>query len=179
MPFSSLTALPIVYPFESRAGGLIKAYLIAYSDTVPDATGQIATVTAGLVTAVALGSDKLFQGVGFTRGSSDATETFTSDFAKGTGFYKSTFKMFLTGLTTANQQYIAQLQMRPVAVIIQTLEGNFYLLGGDGRFQLLSYASTTGTAEADGPGYVLSFEGSGITPMLMVDPSIIATVTAG
>jgi hypothetical protein len=179
MPFTSLTALPIVYPFEARAGGLIKAYLIAYSDTAPDATGQIATVTSGLVTAVSLATGKLFQGVGFTRGSSMADETFTSDFAKGTGFYKSTFKMFLSGLTVANQQYIQQLQMRPVAVIIQTLEGNFYLLGGDGRFQLLSYSATSGTAEADGPGYTLSFEGSGISPMLMVDPSIIATITAG
>jgi len=170
-------ALPRACGTDGTIGGMDKLYMIAYKD-LDSSAGDPATITSGIISAIALESGKTFVEVGLLRNSADVTEKFANDFAKGTAFITQTLKVVLSGLTPANLAFVQSVQSQSVGILFKNRSGSYYFMGGNGRFQLKDYESGSGTAEADMQGFTLNFEGTGIDPIREVDPTLIASIVS-
>lgn len=180
MACNSLTALPRVCN-DGVVAGIEKLYMIAFKDlkAVSSSTTEVySATTAGVINQVGLVTGKTFVEVALLKSTAGLEEKLTKDNTKGTSFYTQTLKLVLGDLTIENSTFIGSVTNQPVAIIIKTRTGKYFITGLNGQFEVISVEGGTGSAESDLIGYTISFAGitKGLTPLL--DSTLISTITA-
>lgn len=181
MACSSLIALPRACG-TGVVAGLEKLYMIAYNDlaTADGATNEntYTTSTGGIVNDIGLDSGKKFVEIGLLKSTAGLAEALTKDTTKGTSFLTQTFTLVLGDLTVENKAWIESVMNQPVAILIKSRTGKFFVTGLNGQFELSALAGGTGTADADLIGYTLTFSGIDTKLIPQVDGTIIADLIA-
>jgi len=177
MACTSLVALPRVCA-DGIVGGLEKVYVIAFKDLKAVASGSTdvysASTSTGTIVQVGLVSGKTFVEIGLLKNTSGLNEKLTKDLTKGTAFFTQTFTLLLSDLTTANNDFIKAVTNQPVAVILKTRTGKYFVAGLNGLLEVSAIDGGTGTAEGDMAGHTLTFEGISLGVVPLIDSTIIS-----
>lgn len=180
MACASIVALPRSCGAEGILGGIEACYMAAFVDLeVPEGStnGEVYTVSVGgLVSAIGLVTDKSFVEIGLLKSSSGLAETLTKDATKGVAYFTQTFTLVLSGLTAENKTFVESVLNQPVAVVVKSRTGKYYVAGLNGSLELATSESGTGLAEGDGQLYNLTFTGIDNKLIMQVDPTIISTL---
>lgn len=178
MACPSLIALPRACGTAGIMAGLEKVYMIAFNDlAVPQGqtTDEVYTESVnGMISAIGLDSSKSFAEVGLLKSTAGLNEKLTKDSKTGTAFLTQTFTLVLPDLTADNRIFVNSVMNQPVAVLIKTRTGRFYVAGLNGQLELADMDGGTGTAEGDLNGYNLTFNGIDTKLISQVDPTIVA-----
>jgi len=179
MACSSLTSLPRACG-EGVVGGLEKLYMIAFQDLAPvsGSTEVYSVSTDGIVNEVGLQSGKTFVEVGLLKSTAGLKEALTKNNQTGTSFLTQTFTLVLSNITTTNRTWVESVMDQPVAVLVKSRTGKFFVAGLNGQFELSALESGTGTAEGDLMGYSLTFSGIDTKLVPQVDDTIITDIIA-
>jgi hypothetical protein len=177
MACTSLTALPRTCGTEGTMGGLLtKAYFISYADIDTSAGTGYTTATSGIVSGITLDTSKKFVEVGLLKNTAGVTDKLTKDVTKGIAYFTQDFTLVLSGLSTANRDFLMSVINQPVAIILQARSGNYYVIGLNGLLELSSADGGTGVSEGDLNGYTLQFAGLDTEPIKLLDGSIVSTL---
>ena len=177
MACTSLVALPRACGATGIVAGLETLYIISYVDLDPGEDGNPYTLAInGMVASVLLDSGKLFVEVGLLKSSAGLNETLTKNLQNGTAFFTQTLTLVLSDLTVENQAFIGSVLNQPVAIIVRSRTGNYFIAGLNGQLELATMTGGTGIAEGDLMGYTLTFTGIDSMLVPMVDPTIVAAL---
>lgn len=180
MACNSLIALPRSCA-EGVLGGLEKAYLIAFKDLEPISSGTTSVYSAtteGVVSQVGVASGKSFVEVGLLKNTAGLTEKLTKDPTKGVSFMTQTFTLVLSDLSIENQTFVKSVKDQPVAAMIKSRTGKYFIIGLNGQMEVTAIDGGTGVAEADLIGYTLTFEGNSPSVAMLIDDSLVASLIA-
>lgn len=178
MACSSLIDLLRSCGAEGVVGGLEKLYMVAYSDLVPNGTTQLtySAATNGVVNTIFLATGKTFSEVGLLKSTAGVTETLTKNAANGVSFFTQSMTVVLSDLTNENRLWIESVLNQPVAFLIKTKTGKFFVGGLNGQFEVSAIEGGTGIADDSLIGYTLTFAGVSTKLITQVNPTIIASI---
>jgi hypothetical protein len=154
---------------KGGAGGIKRVLITEFSNL----TGGTFTATAGVVTAFTLGTgvyreyllDKemgLFSSAG----------TYTP--ASGTISYEPSVDFTIKKLTSAMIQEIHLVAQNTLSLIVEDINGDYWLFGYDRGMDLMTWSTDSGQAITDMNGHKLSFKGKEIEPIYKVNSGLIA-----
>lgn len=157
--------------FDSVAG--IKKVLIAkYDDTATF------TETAGVITAITYGSPaETYYEFKFANGTSTFGDEGTHSIQNGTNFYTQTVTMTFHKLETAKRNAIKLLAQTSLHVIVETMNGDYWLVGRVAGANVSASTGAAGTALGDLNGYTLTLTAMEPELAIEVDSATIASLT--
>lgn len=182
MACNSLVALPRACGTEGIMAGVEKLYMIAYTDLAAASgalAGEVFTkATNGMVNAIGLETGKKFVEIGTLKSAVGLTSALTKNQQNGTAFYTPTLTVALADMSLENEKFVKDVTFQPVAVLVKSRTGKFFVAGLNGQFELSAAESGLGTSESDNYGYSLTFTGLEAGPIAQVDPTVISTLIA-
>jgi len=135
-------------------GGIKNVYIGKY-----DATGTtFAADSTGLITGVT--SSETFYTYKFRKQTSSFTEEGGHSVENGTNFYTQTCTLSFHKLQTASRNAILLLAKTDTHVIVETQNGDYWVVGKVNGANLLTSTSETGQAFGDKNGYVIGLVGA-------------------
>lgn len=179
MACTSLVSLPRACGAEGVVAGLEKLYAIAYSDlAIVTGTTNHTVSSSGIVNQIGLDSTKKFVEVGLLKSTAGLQEALTKNAQTGTAFLTQTLTLVIGNLTAENKTFAESVLNQPVAIMLKTRTGKYFVAGLNGQFELSGLEGGTGVAEGDLIGYTLTFTGISTSLIPQVDETIISTLIA-
>lgn len=158
--------------------GGVRRFYVANWDKV-DFDGS--TETTGEYTALTMvGTGDQFFTYDLVKQTSSFTENVTSSVENGTVFFEPTFELILNTMDLNKRNELLLLARANVAIIFETNEEvpTYWLMGSRNGCDVTAGTSASGTAFGDRNGYTLTFGGLEPEPILQVDSTLIAVLTA-
>jgi hypothetical protein len=154
----------------AKAQGGIKRILIAELasiDSISVASG-VATITKG--------AGKRFYQYKVTLGGGSLTSVPTPTRATGALFYLQTVTMNLPKFDVAKRNEMQVLTLRPTVVIVEDMEGSYWLAGAVNGLENGGGGFNSGTASGDGNMYAITLTGEEKEDVYKVESSAIAAL---
>jgi hypothetical protein len=151
--------------------GGIKNVLIAKYD---DAATSF-TEAAGVITAIT--STETFYQFKFRNQTSSFTEEGGHSVENGTNFWTQTVNMIFHKLETDKRNAILLLAKTDLHIIVETQNGDYWMVGKSNGANLTASASATGQAYGDLNGWTIALTGTEPEPANEIDSAVIATLT--
>lgn len=140
-------------------GGIVEAYIAAYSDvtavTVTD--GKISAITLRTPGSGETGSVK-FKRFTFRRNTSNFASTLNVDPAVGTSFVSTDIMLQFNRMETTKRVEMAALAVNELAVFVLDANGKYWYFGKDEAVCASAGDGQTGTARADGNRYTITLQ---------------------
>lgn len=151
------------------SGGIKKVYISEWSNL----SGGTFTSVAGLVTAFTLSGSTVFRVYALDRemGMFSSPGTYTP--ASGTISYEPGIDFTIKKLTTAMIQEIHLVAQNLLVMMVEDVNGDYWLFGYENGMDLLTFSLESGTAFTDFNGNKLSFKGKEISPIYKVTSTLI------
>ena len=159
---------------KGGAGGIKKVYLTEYENN--SGTGYTFTATAGLVTAYTLATSKKYRVYALDKEMGMFTSPGTYTPASGTISYEPQIDFTIKKLTTTVIQEIQLVAQNVLTMMIEDINGDYWLFGKDQGMDLLTWGTESGMAITDFNGHKLSFKGKEIAPIYKVTSGLIANL---
>ena len=159
---------------KGGAGGIKKVYLTEYENN--SGTGYTFTATAGLVTAYTLATGKKYRVYSLDKEMSNMTSPGVYTPASGTISYEPQIDFTIKKLTTAVIQEIHLVAQNVLTMMVEDINGDYWLFGKDQGLDLMTWTLESGTAITDFNGQKLSFKGKEIAPIYKVTGTLIANL---
>ena len=161
---------------KAGAGGIKKVYITEFENN--SGTGYAFTATAGLVTAYTLATGKKYRVYSLDKEMGMFTSPGTYTPASGTISYEPQIDFTIKKLTTAVIQEIQLVAQNVLTMMVEDINGDYWLFGKDQGMDLLTWSTESGTAITDMNGHKLSFKGKEIAPIYKVTSTLIANLIA-
>lgn len=177
MPCNSISAVTRVCG-TSNIPGTEKMWMVAFKDLAP-VSGDAVYVLSGTSSMVTqIGATGTYVEIAALRDTAGFDSEFTKDVTRGVAFATNTISFKLGDLTVEHQEFVETILNQPVSVLLKLRNGKYYVMGLTGQLEVSAIQATSGRTSADELSYTITLnEIVGITPYI-VDPSIIATITA-
>ena len=158
------------------AGGIKAIYLTEIENN--SGTGYTFTATAGLVTAYTLATGKKYRTYLLDKemGFYSSNGVYTP--GSGTISYEPQIDFTIKKLTTAMIQEIHLVAQNCLTMMVQDINGDYWLFGKENGMDLLTWSAESGTAITDFNGQKLSFKGKEVSPIYKVTSTLIANLIA-
>lgn len=172
MACNSISALPLNCQ-DGIISGLEKVYMVAYKDIA-----SYSASTSNIINSITMASGKTFVEIGINPETSGINETLTKDVKLGVAFWSQEFKLILQGLSASNKEFVKNVMMQPVAVIVKTIMGDYIGVGFNGQCILTAGASGTGIERSSLQGFDLTFTSASLIPSQNVESATALSVIA-
>ena len=159
---------------KGGASGIKKIYLTEFENN--SGTGYTFTATAGLVTAYTLATGKKYRVYALDKEMGMFTSPGTYTPASGTISYEPQIDFTIKKLTTAMIQEIQLVAQNVLTMMIEDVNGDYWLFGKDQGMDLLTWGTESGMAITDFSGHKLSFKGKEVSPIYKVTGTLIANL---
>lgn len=157
---------------RDNAGGVKNAWITDWDNV----TSISATTGDTIVQISGTGTWYEFQ---LIRTTSEMVETVNASLENGTVYYQQDLTMFFAKLEQYKRNILKTLaQSIRLAVVIETNNGSYFLLGQTYGCFVASGSNTTGKALGDATGYTLTLQGLEPNPMNELSASL-ASITVG
>ncbi len=134
------------------------------------------TVVAGVSTIV-MDASKKFWKYELVRETSSFTETITANVQNGTIYYQQEVTMVLNKLKASTRNEILLLAKNRLAIIVEDMNSNYWLIGRLNGADITGGNSATGTATGDRNGYTLTFQAMEAEPAPSVLEANVLSIT--
>jgi hypothetical protein len=158
------------------AGGIKAIYLTEIENN--SGTGSTFTATAGVVTAYTLATGKKYRTYLLDKEMSMMSNPGLYTPASGTITYEPQIDFTIKKLTTAMIQEIHLVAQNCLTMMVQDVNGDYWLFGKENGMDLLTWSAESGTAITDFNGQKLSFKGKEVSPIYKVTSTLIANLIA-
>ena len=135
-----------------------------------------ATVSAGAITAFTAAATEFFK-YDQLKETSSLTETINGNSQNGTVYFTPEVVVVLSKLDVTKRNEIKLLAQQRLVAIVETNDGNYWVVGYENGLELNAGTSATGTAFADLSGYSLTFSGMESEQMLSITSALVDSVT--
>lgn len=159
---------------KGGASGIKKVYITEFENNT--GTGATFTATAGIVTAYTLATGKKYRVYALDKEMGMYTSPGTYTPASGTISYEPQIDFTIKKLTTTVIQEIHLVAQNVLTMMVEDINGDYWLFGKDQGMDLMTWATESGTALTDFNGHKLSFKGKEITPIYKVNSGLIANL---
>lgn len=157
---------------RNSVGGIKAIYITEFQNKAS------ITDSSGTITAFTLNSGKKFWTYEMEKGNAEATEAITPSLDNGTLFFLQTIGFNLKKLSAQKRNNVYKLAQNRVMIIFLDKNGVCWLMGQNNGMDLIgTNEAKSGKLEGDLNGYNLAFEGREESPMNVVTPSLIASLT--
>lgn len=166
-------ALTQGYTFDCKdnIGGLKAVWFIGWNDV------SAITEASGTVTAITKASGKVFYKYQLVRNTSSFTENIAGSIENGTVVYNQELSIIINKMQVSMRNEILLLGQNNMMAVVEDQNGRYWLAGRYNGLDLLSGSASTGTAQADRNGYVLTFSGGEKEMAPAVASAVISTLT--
>jgi hypothetical protein len=161
---------------KAGAGGIKKVYITEFENN--SGTGYAFTATAGLVTAYTLATGKKYRVYSLDKEMGMFTSPGTYTPASGTISYEPQIDFTIKKLTTTVIQEIQLVAQNVLTMMVEDINGDYWLFGKDQGMDLLTWGTESGMAITDFNGHKLSFKGKEVSPIYKVTSTLIANLIA-
>ena len=139
---------------------------------------SVAENASGFVTAITMvSSSKFYKYALMPKGANSFTENIQSDPANGTVAYEPTVSVTFSKLKYETAYKLQQVIKNRCAVIVETKDGSYFLLGKEHGMEVSGGTGASGTAQNDFQGYTLEMNGMEKAMSPEINSSIIAGIT--
>ena len=161
---------------KGGASGIKKVYLTEFENN--SGTGSTFTAAAGIVTAYTLATGKKYRVYALDKEMGMFTSPGTYTPASGTISYEPQIDFTIKKLTTAVIQEIQLVAQNVLTMMVEDVNGDYWLFGKDQGMDLLTWGTESGMAITDFSGHKLSFKGKEVSPIYKVTGTLIANLIA-
>ena len=161
---------------KGGAGGIKNVYITEFENN--SGTGSTFTAAAGIVTAYTLATSKKYRVYSLDKEMGMFTNPGTYTPASGTVSYEPQIDFTIKNLTPAVIQEIHLVSQNVLTMMVQDVNGDYWLCGKENGMDLLTWGAESGTAITDFNGQKLSFKGKEISPIYKVTSTLIANLIA-
>lgn len=147
-------------PCKSAVGGLKNIFFAPYTDTTAALTDSAGTIT--------LDDSVSFYKYELLKGTSTLETAITSSRENGTTYYETTLNVSLVHLDVATQEQIKLLAHGRPQIVVETYQGDGFLVGKDHGAEVTGGTIVTGAAFADFNGFTLTLTAQETAPPFFV-----------
>ena len=136
------------------------------------------TVTDGEITTITMDTSSKFYEYYPAKNTGSLTKTMTRDESTGVKYYTNEAVAQFNKMETAKRTELSQLDCKPLAAIVEDMNGKFWYLGKDNYVSASAVTGQTGAGIDDGNFYTLTLTDISSELPYEVDPDIIAGLIA-
>lgn len=152
---------------KGGAGGIKRVLITEFANK------NTQTIVAGVITALALDTGKLFREYLLDKEMGFFTDNGIYTKASGTISYAPMVDFTIKELTTLIRQEMFLVAKNTLLIIVESRAGVYYMFGYDTGMDLMTWGTESGTGIIDFNGMKMHFEGQEITPIYEVASGII------
>lgn len=155
---------------ESSLGGIRAVYIAKYEDvsavsvdTEDGSTPDNPDVTYGMITGISMNGGAKFYKYTFRKETGSMESTLTVNEQAGTNFVTTNINLVFSKMETKKRTEIAALSIGQLSVIVEDMNGKYWLVGAPEDEYVSASAATaaTGTAKGDANAYNITLTGAG------------------
>lgn len=159
---------------ESSLGGIKAVYIANYGDI------SAVTVADDAISAISMNGVAKFHKYTFRKETGSMESTLTVNEQAGTNFVTTNINLVFSKMETKKRTEIAALSIGQLSVIVEDMNGKYWLVGApeDEYVSASAGTATTGTAKGDSNAYNLTLTGAGASYPMEVLKSAVDEVVA-
>lgn len=155
------------------AGGLKTIYFTEFAN-VPQAN---ITSSSGAVTALSCSAGKKFYIFQLRPETADYKQSWKNDLNAGTVFYEQTVTLNIYKLNAKNRNIMSNLNQNRLMCIVETINGEYFLLGQTRGMDMTVVEDSTGKAMGEMNGSVLTLVAKEVDAANTISSAIVSTLT--